>query len=228
MSYSDIFQAVATTPAPTALLIIGFVALSVGFGLRIRVVFDVDSINKTYAKAIGLALLVVGVLLYLPSLKGDIFSVLTKAKDPFLIYYFVAVLGIVCVYWAMLKFINGQAQLRAARSGFMLVAALITVVVLWRAMDVFFYVYGSGPRPIPLALYERHNYLPYIVLIGTGVAATLFFIYAYTREPANTSNRIPILNSFLVSCIYLATCRLAWEFVDYFARMQIPIPLGSP
>ena len=209
-------------------MIIGFVALSVGFGLRIRVVFDVDSINKTYAKAIGLVLLVVGVLLYLPSLVTDVFSGLTKARDPFLIYYFVAGLGIVCMYWATLKFTKGQAQLRAARASFMLVAALVTVVLLWRVMDVFFYVRGSGPRPIPLALYETHNYLPYFALIGTFVAASLLSIYVFTKEPANTSNRIPIFNSFIVSCIYLAICRLAWEVVDYIAKTQIPIPPRSP
>ena len=222
MPYSDIFRALEATPVPTALVVIGFVALSVGFGLRIRVVFDVDLINKTYAKAIGLVLLVVGVLLYLPSLVTDAFSGLTEARDPFLIYYFVVGLSIVCIYWAALKFTNGQAQLRAAKGSFVLVAALVTFVVLWRAMDVFFYVRGSGP--IPLALYERHNYLPYFFLIGAGVAASLFFIYAFTRERANTSNRIPILNSFVVSCIYLAICRLGWEVVDYIARTQVPIP----
>ena len=228
MPYSDILRALEATPLPTALVIIGFVALSVGFGLRIRVVFDVDRINQTYAKAIGLVLLVVGLLLYLPSLVTDVFSGLTRARDPFLIYYFVAGLGIVCMYWATLKFTKGQAQLRSTRGSFMLVAALVTVVVLWRVMDVFFYVRGSGPRPIPLALYETHNYLPYFALIGTFVAASLLSIYVFTKEPANTSNRIPIFNSFIVSCIYLAICRLAWEVVDYIAKTQIPIPPRSP
>ncbi len=228
MPYSDIFRALAATPVPTVLVIIGFVALSVGFGLRIRVVVDVDKINKTYAKTIGLVLLVVGVVLYLPSLVTDAFFGLTKARDPFLIYYFVAGLGIVCIYWAALKFTKGPAQLRAAKGSFTLVAALVTVVVLWRVMDVFFYMRGAGPRPIPLALYESYNYLPYFFLIGTGVAATLCFIYAFTREPTNTSNRIPIFNSFLVSCIYLAICRLAWEVADYIAKTQIPIPPRSP
>lgn len=227
MPYSDILRTLGATPVPTALVIIGFVALSVGFGLRIRVVFDVDSINKTYARTIGLVLLVVGVLLHLPSLVTDVISGLTKARDPFLIYYLVAVFGIVCMYWATLKFTNGQVQLRATRASFRLVATLVTVVVLWRVMDVFFYMRGSGPRPVPLGLYERHNYLPYFALIGAAVAATLFFIYAFTREPENTNNRIPIFNSFIVSCIYLAICRLAWEVVDYIATTQIPIPPQS-
>jgi hypothetical protein len=228
MSYSDIFRVLEATPVPTALVIIGFVALSVGFGLRIRVVVNVDRINKTYAKAVGLVLLVTGVLLYLSNLVSDVFSGVTKVRDPFLIDYVVAGSGIVFIYWATLKFTKGPVQLRATRSGFILVAALATVVVLWRALDVFFYVRGSGPRPIPLALYERHNYLPYFFLFATGVAAILFFIYAFTREPANTGNRIQIFNSFILSCIYLAICRLAWEIVDYVARTQIPVPPPLP
>ncbi len=228
MPYSDIFRALAATPVPTVLVIIGFIALSVGFGLRIRVAVDVDKINKTYAKAVGLVLLVIGVLLYLPSLVTDAFSGLTGMKDPFLIYYFVTGLGIVSIYGAALRFTRGQAQLRAAKGSFTLVAASVTVVVLWRVIDIFFYMRGSGPRAIPLALYESHNYLPYFVLIGAGVAATLFFIYAFTKEPANKSNRFPIFNSFLIFCIYLAICRLAWEVADYIAKTQIPIPPRSP
>src|SRR5215471_9066595 len=183
MSGIDIFQALAGTPVPTILVIIGFVALSVGFGLRIRVVFDVDNINKAYAKTIGFVLLALGIVLYLPGLMTDVFSGLKPTDDPFLIYYFVGGLVIVTLYWAILKFTNEQAQLHAARGSFIFVAAVVTFVVLWRAMDVVFYVRGVGSRPIPLALYERHSYLPYVPLIATGIAAILFSIYTYTKEP---------------------------------------------
>lgn len=221
---ADFIRALVDTPLPTLLVIIGFVMLSVGFGLRVRVVFDVDRINKTYAKAIGIVLLVVGLVPYVSSLVPDVSSQPTEASDPFLIYYLVTVPVVVGLYWATLKFTNGPTQLRAARGTFMLVGALVTVVVLWRAMDVFFYVGAPDRHTIPLGLYERHNYLPYLALIVPGVAASLLAIYANTKESANTGNRISILTYFIVSCIYLAVCRLAWELVDYIAEARIPPP----
>ncbi len=215
---ADIIRALADTPIPTLLVIIGFMMLSVGFGLRLMVVFDVDRINKTYAKAIGIVLLGVGLVPYVSSLVPDVSTQPPEASDPFLIYYLVTVPVVVGLYWATLKFTNGPTQLRAARGSFILVGALVTIVVLWRAMDVFFYVSAPEGHTIPLGLYERHNYLPYFALIGTGVATSLFAIYANTKEPANTGNRISILSYFIVSCIYLAVCRLVWELVDYIAR----------
>ena len=50
----DAIRALAETPLPTLLVIIGIVMLSVGIGVKIKAFIDVSRINKTYAKAIGI------------------------------------------------------------------------------------------------------------------------------------------------------------------------------
>lgn len=221
---ADIIRSLADTPLPTLLAIIGFLTLSVGFGLRVRVVFDVDRINKAYAKTIGAVLLLIGLVPYGSNLVRDVSPQLPDTGDPFLIYYLVSVPIIVCLYWATLHFTEGQTQLRAAKGVFMLVGSLVTLVVVWRAMDVFFYISSPDKHSVPLALYERHNYLPYLAILGTGVVASVLAIYAKTQTAENTGNRVPILSYFVVSCIYFAVFRLMWEFVDYIARAQVPPP----
>jgi len=85
-----------------------------------------------------------------------------------------------------------------------------------------FHVSAPDHHTTSLGLYAKRNLLPYFSLIGTGVATSILAIYATTKEPANTGNRISILNYFVLSCIYLTVCRLAWEFVDYIARSVHP------
>ena len=143
------------------------------------------------------------------------------STDPFLIYYLASVLVIVGLYWATLKFNSGEMQIRAAKRSFMLVGALVTAAVLWRAMDVYFYVSASDRHSIPLGLYERHSYLPYFALLGIGLITIIWVIYANTQEPPNTENRSSILSYFIGSCVYLAVCRLAWELVDSIAKAKI-------
>ncbi len=198
--------------------------LSVGFGLGVRVIFDVEKINKTYAKVIGIIFLLIGILPYLGKNIPDISSQPAEGSDPFLIYYFVTIPIIVGLHWLTLSFTSGPAQLRAARGSFILVGALATVLVLWRTMDVLFYMNAPDRYTLPLGLYERHNYLPYFIVIGAGFVASLMVIYTNTKGSTNSRNRTTILSYFIILCIYLAGCRLAWELVDYFVEWRIPLP----
>lgn len=218
---ADIIRALKDTPLPTLLVILGVVMLSVGFGVRLKVFVDVDHINKTYARIMGIVFLVIGLVPYLSSLAPTVKLQPAEATDPFLVYYLISVPIVLGLYWIVLKFTRGEMQVRAAKYSFMLVGFLATVAVLWRAMDVYFYLNASGhhPRTTPLGLYESHSYLPYFALLGTGTLASIWAICANTREPPNAANRAPILNYFIWSCVYLAVCRLAWEFIDYIASV---------
>ena len=220
---ADIIRALKDTPIPTLLLLIGVLMLSVGFGVRLKIIFDVDQINKTYAKIMGTVFLVFGLVPYSLSLAPNVLFQPDAATDPFLVYYVVSVPIVIGLYWAALKFTKGEIQIYTAKRCFMFVGCLATVAVLWRAMDIYFYLNASDrPRSMPPGFYERHSYLPYFALLGTGFIASIWIIYANTRKRPNAVNRIPILNYFILSCLYLAFCRLAWEFIDYIPRTQIP------
>ena len=219
---ADIIRALKDTPLPTLFLAIGFVMLCVGFGLRFRAVVDVGQLNKTYAKLIGTVFLLFGLVPYVSSFgTGVLFH---RSQDPFLLYYLASVPIIVGLYWTVLRYNNGEAQIRAARLAFLLTGALVTMVVLWRAMDVYFYLNATDrlPGALPVGLKERQSYLPYLAILGAGVAASLWAIFANTQEQPNRANRSRVLEYFVWFCVYLAVLRLAWEFIDYAAKAQLP------
>ncbi len=150
----DLLNALAETPLPTILVIIGFLTLSIGFGLRMRIVFDVDRVDKRYAKTIGIVLLAAGLALYASTLlHGLPFGALGSAKrDPFLPYYLVMVPVIVALYWVSLALAVGPMQSRIVRGTFALVGVFATVAVVWRAVNVLFFVLASSGGSVPLDL----------------------------------------------------------------------------
>jgi hypothetical protein len=226
---ADIIRALKDTPLPTLFVLIGFVMLSVGFGLKIKAVVDVDKINTTYAKVLGTIFLVFGMIPNMSSFFPNFKFTTSEITDPFLIYYLVAVPVVLGLYWAVLRFNSGKMQLRATKYSLLLVAGLVFFVALWRAMDVYFYLNASSHHlgNIPLGLYERSSYLPYFLLLGTGVLVNIWLIYANTQAPSNAENRSTILGYFVGFCIYLAVCRFVWEIIDYIARMKIPNPQSA-
>ena len=203
----EIIQALRDTPLPTLLVIIGFIMLCVGFGLNIVSIFDTSKMNKLFAKIIGLALLVTGLVPYTFSIFANIG--LPRLKDPFLVYYLVSVPGVMVLCWVILKFPSGDMQVRAAKLSYILIGALVTITVLWRALDVYFYLTGYNPdeKPspdqVPLALYERASYLPYILLLGTAVVMITWMIFRYTSEDVNSKKRLTLLSYFASLCVYL-------------------------
>ncbi len=217
----EIIRLLADTPLPTLLVVIGFVMLSVGFGLKVRAVIDVDSINRTYAKIIGYILLLVGLVLYIMNIVPETGPQPESATDPFFLYYLVSVPVIVFFYWITLKLTNGKMQIRTMKLSFIFIGTLLTFAVLWRAMDVYLYVNSEATRSVPVGLDHAPNYLPYFALLGPAIAAIVWAIYAHTREKENRENRLPMLSYFFISCMYLTVCRLAWELIDYLAEKQI-------
>ena len=220
-----VFEVIKGTPLPTLLVVIGIIALSVGFGLKIKAAIDVDNINRTYAKIIGVIFLILGLVPYLSDISPLIKSNESGITDPFLIYYMVSVPIIVAFLGAVSKFTKGQIQIRALKISFTLIAAILTFVVLWRAVDIYFFVTSNSALSAPTGLYSRSNYLPYLVLLSVGVGIIVWLFYINTRQPENNNNRMQIFQYFSVFCVYLVACRFVWELVDYIAKMKIPTPL---
>jgi hypothetical protein len=218
----EVFEIIKSTPLRTLAVVIGFIAISVGYGLKIKAVIDVENINRTYAKTIGVILLVLGIALYLSDMSLSINISQSGKADPFLIYYVISVPIIVALFAAASKFTSGQTQIRTLKIFFVFVAILISLAVLWRAIDVYFFVTSSGKLNVPMGLYTKGNYLPYLILLSAGVIVITSFFYINTRQPENSENRIPIFQYFSVFCMYLGVCRLGWEIVDYVAKMKIP------
>lgn len=211
---TELIKTINTTPFRTIALIIGFLALSVGYGLKIKAVIDVDNINKTYAKTVGAIFLVLGLVLFMPDITKQ-----PSMDDPFLPYYIVSV-GIIAMFsGAILKFTSGQQQLITIKGFFILIATAVSFVVLWRGIAVYFFVTGARDSIPPLGFHRPGgNYLPYLVLLSVGVAVVVWLIYTNTKQPQNSKNRIPIFQYFAVFCVYLGVCRVAWEVVDLLGK----------
>lgn len=214
---TELIKTINTTPFRTIALIIGLLALSVGHGLRIRAVIDVDKINKAYAKTVGTVFLVLGILLFMPDIIKK-----PRMDDPFLPYYIVSVIVVAMFSGAILKFFGGQQQLTAVKGFFLIIAAAVSFVVLWRGVVVYFYVTGvssADGSAAPLGFHSPGgNYLPYLVLLSAGVALIVWLIYANTKQPENSANRITIFQYFAVLCVYLGACRVVWEIVDLIGK----------
>lgn len=218
----EIFKVLTDTPLRTLAVVIGFIALSVGYGLKIKAVIDVENINRTYAKTIGVILLLLGLALYLPDAFLPIKPIQSGKTDPFLIYYAVAVPVVVALLGAAAKFTSGQTQIRTLKLSFILIAILVSFAVLWRAINVYFFLGNPDNVDVPLGLYATSNYLPYLVLLPAGVGVTAWLLYVNTRQPENNENRIPVFQYFFLFCVYLGVCRLGWEVVDYIAIAKGP------
>lgn len=219
-----VLEVLKDTPLPTLLVVIGIVALSVGFGLKIKAAIDVDNINRTYAKIIGVIFLILGLVPYLSDISPLIKTNQRGVTDPFLIYYMVAVPIIIAFFGAASKFTKGEMQIRTLKICFILIAIIISFVVLWRAIDIYFFVTSTNVLSAPMGLYSRSNYLPYLVLLSTGVGVIVWLFYINTRQSENNKNRMQIFQYFSMFCVYLVVCRFVWELMDYLAKVKVPIP----
>ena len=218
------FDLIKETPLPTLLVVIGIFALSIGFGLKFKAAIDVESVNRTYAKTIGVILLLLGLTPYVSDISLTVNIDQPGNSDPFLIYYMVSVPIIVVFFGAVSKYTSGQNQIRALKISFIFIATIISFVVFWRAIDIYFFISSSGALGAPMGFYSSRNFLPYLILLSVGVGAIVWFLYLNTRQSENNKNRIQLFQYFSVFCVYLAVCRLGWEVVDYIARMKVPAP----
>lgn len=206
---------------PAILILLGFLTLSVGFGLKFRVVFAVDHLNRTYAKVAGSVLLLAGMVLLGTQNSVEVGMEVGLGEDPYLPYYLVSAPLVVALYWGALALTHGPVQRQAMILIYVLVGALLTLAVVWHALDVFAAL-DMDPRPALLqGLGQRHNYLPYFVLLGSAALIALWLVFRYTRSDENAANRMPLLSGFVLSSLYFGLCRIAWEIVDKLALRQL-------
>lgn len=206
---------------PAVLILLGFLTLSVGFGLRFRVVFAVDQLNPTYAKVAGAVLLLAGMVLLGVQGSLDTGVKVGLGEDPYLPYYLVSTPLVLALYWGALAFTRGGVQRQAMRLSYLLVGALLTLAVGWHALDIFAALEMDPPPPLLQGLGMRHNFLPYFVLLGSAALVALWLIFRYTRSEDNAANRMPLLSGFVLSSLYFGLCRVAWEIVDKLAMRQL-------
>jgi len=158
--------------------------------------------------------MLLGLALYLPDT-----IMKPSLDDPFLPYYVISVFFVALFIGAILHLTSGQQQITSIKRLFVFIAALISFVVLWRGIAVYFYVAAHGGSVPPLG-FERPggNYLPYLVLLSFGLAVIAWLIYTNTKQANNSNNRIPMFQHFIVLCVYLGGCRVAWEIIDLLGK----------
>ncbi len=216
---ADLLQLIKDTPLGGLLIFLGILTLSVGFGLEFKIGIDVAKMNKTFAKILGSTFLIFGIIHYVSSEQ----SAFLPLSDPFLVYYLICIPIAVVLCWIVLMFTTGDLQVRATKYIFILIGFLVTIAAIWRIIDIVAYLSDPKNQKIPLGLYVRSSYLPYFILIGVALVIFVCIIFIYTQKPPNLENRIPIYSNTKF-CMYLITCRLVWEIVDYIASVNIPGP----
>jgi len=206
----------AKFPLPTLLVLFGVALLSTGFGMKLKFGgIDLEKINKFYAKIAGSILFGAGFIIYLVEDYSLEEISLPELSDPFLLGYLIAVPAVIIVLWAVLKFSDSENQVQAAKKSFLFFGFLATIAVVWRGVDVVVYcVFGKG---MPMGLSVRSSYLPYFALFAIVLASMVWIIYGCTRHQSVIGNRYTINKYFMNFCMYLISCRLVWEIIDYIA-----------
>lgn len=212
----SLLSELANLPLPTLLVLTGLALLSTGFGMKLNFGgINLEKVNKFYAKIFGTILLAAGFIIFLfKEFRLEKIS-LPKTNDPFLLGYLISVPAVIIVLWAVLKFSDSENQVQAAKTTFIFFGFLATIAVVWRGVDAVVYcVFGKG---MPVGLDQRSSYLPYLALFAIALASMVWTIYGTTRHESVIGNRYTIFKYFMYFCMYLITCRLVWEIVDYTA-----------
>ncbi|MGD8274059.1 MAG: DUF819 family protein [Desulfobacterales bacterium] len=170
---------------------------------------------------IGISFLLIVIVLFL-------FSSLKKLTlalwnyDLFLVWYIIGVLLVVPLYWAVLHFTDIDRRAQATKLSFLLIGFLVTCAVIWRAVLNIFYILCDQNCKVPMGLCNSASYLTYVALFAIAIPTLAWIIYVYTQENAERANRSKIYKYFIILCMYLLSCRLAWEILDEMARHYKP------
>jgi hypothetical protein len=206
----------ANLPLPTLMVLTGLALLSAGFGMKLNIGgINLDKVNKFYARILGTILLAVGLIIFLFKELGLKKIFLPEINDPFLLGYLISAPAVIIVIWVVLKFSDSENQVQAAKKSFFFFGFLATIAVVWRGVDVI--VYCVFEKGMPVGLGERSSYLPYFGLFAIALAAMIWTIYGCTRHQSVIKNRFTIFKYFMNFCMYLISCRLVWEIIDYIA-----------
>lgn len=159
---------------------------------------------------------------------------LYKTGDPFLKYYYIAVILFCPALWLIMKYCSGEMQKKAVIYLFLFAAFFVILAVGWRYFEVNDYLDRQKESPttkievptgyeykdtehtgrLELELDYTADYIPYFILLGTCLLIIFATIFYYTADERSIANRIPIIGWFLGLSIVIGVCRLAWQIID--------------
>jgi hypothetical protein len=150
--------------------------------------------------------------------------------DPFLKYYYIAVVLFCPALWLIMKYCSEEMQKKAVIYLFLFAAFFVILAVGWRYFEVSNYLDRQIKSPAtkldPPTGFEHieaaeglkpsytSNYVPYFLLLGTCLFVTFVTIFYYTADEKSSENRIPIIGWFLGLSIVIGLSRLAWQIID--------------
>lgn len=133
--------------------------------------------------------------------------------DPYFLYYLISAIIGSAILHLIVKNSTGKTQRTSAYAFCLLIAALVTIAVIWRGIIVYFYTQNIGAIPEPMGFQHQAFYIPYFILLG-GFAFIIFSsINKYTDTTAD-GNRKQIIIAIVGTILYLLICRVAWEIID--------------
>ena len=121
------------------------------------------------------------------------------------------------------NFAHASLTFNSSNLTFILCAILITIVVIWRAVDIYFYLTNPNVnKKIPYGLYSKPtSYLAYFLLLGSAIVIIIGIIFKSGSNPTNSNI---IFRSFIIFLGYIGLCRLMWECLDSITKKRIPNP----
>ncbi len=234
MSSKDFLLGLFRTPIPTLLFIAGIPLVFIAIGGKIVAGVDTSNVNTLAAGLLGSVFIAASIGMWFVGHKPERQTVSTKSEaeaedDPFLKYYMVSAVAFAAVFWLAVANLDGQSQLEATLTLFLLTGVVATVVVLWRTFDVRRYVRAqlewrkgqNEQQRAPKLVAEpgglltgRHRLFLYFLLLVAELIVVLVLLLFYTRDEPNQANLVPALVSLAALSGYLALLRLFWEVAD--------------
>lgn len=207
-----------------ALVVIGAIISYVGFGLILVshginfMMFGAgENLDKKFAEKTGIFLFLTGIIviiIYYSNFLNIKYPEIPTEGDPFFKYYFISV--VLFLAFSQFLFISSSQDrlIEIFRSAFILEGGLITMAVIWRGVDVIFYIINYSQGAKLFGLESQASYVPYFILLGSGVLTMFWMIAKNTKN----SIKLTIYSYFIRWCIYLLFLRVVWEVFDYIAQ----------
>lgn len=138
-----------------------------------------------------------------------------QSGDPFFIYYFISALTLCIAIWILFKYCSTKNLITGITVVFILAASLAVFAVLWRYMSIDFFLQSPTKYPRPKGFDHEPSYIPYFFLVAASLL-TLVATSLYCTQNTIESNKIRsyFFWSLLILIIWLALCRLTWQFID--------------
>jgi hypothetical protein len=148
---------------------------------------------------------------------------LRKTKDPFLPFYVISIIGISFIYWMIIAWNFGPAQIEMVQYMYGLFAVAGLVTVAWRSVLLHYFNKNPSKTGRPYGFKHQHtNFRPYFLLIIPWVLMTLWLTLYFTFDDVNAPNRQPLIFYFVGFLVFCIVCRFLWEWIESRAIDKCP------